>query len=283
MPGFASTRVRLLIWLGIPLIAVAIVVSGVAIVWEARTVTSLQEQLARQARENGRLLRRLDALTRAQAVPAEEPPPAPAARVARPDAGALTADALAAAAQHVQGLRESLAQSSAEVTRLQAKVADLESRIESATAENHRLSTELDDGRRNLADASQTIETLRSQLKTNAGYVADLETANSRLKEEAATGKQSAVQTQQTVTDLEGVFRRREMYLNDILRRYKEITEQYRAMSGVRDSRDREAAPVSSAEISRIQNTIALAEEDLKQIYALNAQAQRLQKKLPAK
>ena len=40
--------------------------------------------------------------------------------------------------------------------------------------------------------------------------------------------------------------------------------------------------PANSAEISRIQNAIALAEEDLKQIYALNAQAQRLQKKLPA-
>ena len=283
MPGSASNRVRLLIWLGIPLIAVVVLVSGIAIVWEARTVTSLEEQLARQARENGQLLRRLDALTRAQAVPAQEPPPAPAEHVPRPDAGALTADALAAAGQHVQRLRETLAQSSADITRLQAKVTDLESRIENVTADNHRLSTELDDGRRNLADASQTIETLRSQLKTNAGYVADLETANSRLKEEAATGKQSAVQTQQTVSDLEGVFRRREMYLNDILRRYKEITEQYRAMSGVRDSRDREAAPVSSAEISRIQNTIALAEEDLKQIYALNAQAQRLQKKLPAK
>jgi hypothetical protein len=95
-------------------------------------------------------------------------------------------------------------------------------------------------------------------------------------------GKQSAVQTQQTISDLESVFHRREMYLNDILRRYKEITEQYRAMSGIRDSRDRQAGTVSSAELSWIQNAIALAEEDFKQIYALNAQAQRLQKKLPA-
>ncbi len=283
MPGFASTRTRLLIWLGIPLIAVVILVSSIAIVWEARTVTSLQEELAGRARENGQLRRRLDDLTRAPAVVSAEPPPAPAARVARPDASGLTADALAVAEQHVQRLRESLTQSSAEVTRLQAKSADLESRIESATADNHRLSAELDDGRRNLADASQTIETLRSQLKASAGQMADLQTANSRLKEEASAGKQSAVQAQQTVTDLENVFRRRDMYLNDILRRYKEITEQYRAMSGVRDSRDREATPAGSAEISRIQNTIALAEEDLKQIYALNAQAQRLQKKLPPK
>ena len=36
-------------------------------------------------------------------------------------------------------------------------------------------------------------------------------------------------------------------------------------------------------EIARIQNAIALAEEDLKQIDALNAQASRLEKKLPAK
>jgi hypothetical protein len=74
------------------------------------------------------------------------------------------------------------------------------------------------------------------------------------------------------------------MYLNNILRRYREITEQYRAMSGVLDSRrDREAAPVRSTEIGRIQNAIALAEEDLKQIDALNAQAARIEKKLPSK
>ena len=40
---------------------------------------------------------------------------------------------------------------------------------------------------------------------------------------------------------------------------------------------------MGSTEISRIQNSIALAEEDLKQINALNAQASRLEKKLPAK
>ena len=74
------------------------------------------------------------------------------------------------------------------------------------------------------------------------------------------------------------------MYLNNILRRYREITEQYHAMAGVLDSRrDREAAPVNNTEISRIQNAISLADEDLKQINALNAQASRLEKKLPVK
>jgi hypothetical protein len=114
--------------------------------------------------------------------------------------------------------------------------------------------------------------------------MAQVESANARLKEDAALNSQSAAELRQTATDLEALFRRREMYLNNILRRYHEITEQYRAMSGVLDSRrDREAAPVNTTEISRIQNAIALADEDLKQINALNAQASRLEKKLPVK
>jgi hypothetical protein len=40
---------------------------------------------------------------------------------------------------------------------------------------------------------------------------------------------------------------------------------------------------VGGTEIARIQNAIALAEEDLKQIDALSAQSSRLEKKLLAK
>jgi hypothetical protein len=55
-------------------------------------------------------------------------------------------------------------------------------------------------------------------------------------------------------------------------------------MSGVMASRrDRDVAPVGTTEIARIQNAISQAEEDLKQIDALTAQASRLEKKLPAK
>jgi DNA repair exonuclease SbcCD ATPase subunit len=281
MPRLGSTRARIWAWVGIPLVAIVIVAGGIATVRQARTIASLHEQLAARASENAQLLRRVNDLTRAQGAPAAEP--APAVHAPGPATHTAAAESIAAAEQRAERLHESLAQSGAEAAQLRTKVADLESRIETSTADNHRLSTQLEEGARNLADFSQTIETLRAQLKVNGGHVAELETASSRLKEEAAAGKRSAVETQQTVADLESVFHRREMYLNDILRRYKEITEQYRALSGVRDSRDRQAGAVSSGEVSRIQNSIALAEEDLKQIYALSAQAQRLQKKLPVK
>jgi len=281
MPGPA--KIRILVWFGIPLFVIAIIVGGSGLVWEARTIVGLQDRIAALSRENGQLLRRVDDLTRTQPAATPELPSAPAPRAPRPVPDAATADALSAAEQQVRRLHDSLAQSSAEAAHLQAKVTGLESRVEAAAEENRRLSTAVEEGRKNLEDTTQGMEALRAQLKAGGARLAEIENLNAQLKEEAATSRQSSAQTQQTISDLQNIFHRREMYLNNILRRYKEITEQYRAMSGVRDGRDREAGPLSSAEISRIQNSIALAEEDLKQISALNVQAERLQKKLPVK
>ena len=281
MPGPAKTRI--LVWYGIPVFIIMIVAAGSGLVWEARTILRLQDNIAALSRENGQLLRRVDDLTRAQAAPASEAPSIPATSAPRVVADPAASEALSAAEQQLRRLHDSLAQSSAEATRLQGKVSDLESRVETEAETNRRLSAALEEERKNLADASQALETLRAQWKAGGARLADLESLNAKLKEEAAAGRQSSFQTQQTLSDLQNIFHRREMYLSSILRRYKEITEQYRAMSGVRDGRDRDAAPLNSAEVSRIQNSIALAEEDLKQISALNAQAERLQKKLPVK
>jgi len=281
MPGPAKTRI--LVWYGIPVFVIMIVAAGSGLVWEARTIVRLQEDIAGLSRENGQLLRRVDDLTRTQAAPPAEAPSVPATSTPRvvPDPAAV--EALSAAEQQLRRLRDSLAQSSAEASRLQARVGDLESRAEAEGETNRRLSAALEEERKNLADASQALEALRNQWKAGGARLADLESLNARLKAEAAAGQQSSAQTQQTLADLQSIFHRREMYLSNILRRYKEITEQYRAMSGVRDGRERDAGPLNSAEVSRIQNSIAMAEEDLKQISALNAQAERLQKKLPAK
>ena len=281
MPGPAKTRV--LVWFGIPLFVITLIVGGSGLVWEARTIARLQDHVAALSRENGQLLRRVDDLARAQPAATPDLPSTPTAHAPRLVTDAAAAQALSAAEQQVRRLHDSLAQSAAEAEHLQAKVDGLESRVETAAEENHRLSTAAEEDRKNLDDANQAMETLRAQLKAGGVRLAELENLNAKLKNEAANGRQSSAQTQQTIADLENIFHRREMYLNNILRRYKEITEQYRALSGVRDGRDREAGPQSGAEISRIQNSIALAEEDLKQISTLNVQAERLQKKLPVK
>lgn len=283
MPERAKTLKHLPVWLVIVIVCAAIAGAGNVIFWQARIIARLQAQLAARSGENAELQRRVDQLTRAQAGQAPASPKAAAPRLAPSNAGTASAEALSAADERANRLRDSLAEANAEITRLQARVSDLQTQVEGAAAGNRALTASADEAKKGLADAEQTLETVRAELKANSARIAQLENANTRLKEDVAGARQSTGLTQQVISDLEGIFRRRETYLNNILRRYREITEQYRAMSGVMDSqRDRGAAP-GAAEISRIQNSIALTEDDLKQINALNAQASRLERKLPAR
>jgi len=280
MPERAKAHQGIPIWIAVALVCAAVAGAAVVIFWQTRLISHLEAQLAARAGEKAELERRVDQLTRAQE---GRPPVLPkpfAPRPVQPGTGAAPAAQLSASEQRAERLRESLAQATAEVERLQASVADLHGQLETAATDNRRLSAAVEELKKGAADAEQTIEMLRAELKANNARAAQLESVNARLKQEAASSQQVSSQMQQNISDLDGLFRRREMYLNNILRRYREITEQYRALSGVNASRDHGAATVGSAEISRIQNTIALAEEDLKQISALSAQVSRLEKKL---
>src|SRR5208282_3141892 len=138
MPGSAKTRV--LVWFGIPLFVIMIVAAVSGLVWEARTILRLQDNIAALSRENGQLLRRVDDLSRAQSAPVYEQPSTPAARPPRAAPDPTIAEALSNAEQQVHRLHDSLAQSTAEIARLQGKVTELESRVETEAAENRRLS-----------------------------------------------------------------------------------------------------------------------------------------------
>lgn len=272
-PGFS--------WIKYVLWTVVILLAGLS-TRQAFLLSERGRQLDKNTARNHDLQRRLDELSRAAAAHPPAPPPAPAPRVSLPAPPASTS-AAAAAEEQVERLKASLAQANRELSRLSSRVTDLEAQTADLSQENRRLSAGGEELKKNLAQADQAMQTIQSEVKLNSGQVAELETANARLRDEAAAGKRSAAEVKQVTSELESVFRRREMYLNNVVRRYKDVTEQYRALSGVLDSRrDRQGAPLGGSEISRIQNTIAMAEEDLKQIQTLNAQAQRLQKKFPA-
>jgi chromosome segregation ATPase len=265
------------------IVCAALAGAGNVIFWQARMISRVQSQLAGRASENAELQHRLDQLTRARAEQAPAAPKASASRLTPSDAGTYGAEALSAAEQQAGHLRDSLAEANAEITRLQARTSDLQTQVENAVADNRSLTAAAEASKKGLADAQETVETVRAELQANSARIKQLENSNARLKEDAATARQSTAPAQQIISDLEGIFRRRDTHLNNILRRYREITEQYRAMSGVMDSQHDRGVATSAAEISRIQNSISLAEEDLKQINVLNAQAALLERKLPVK
>jgi hypothetical protein len=83
---------------------------------------------------------------------------------------------------------------------------------------------------------------------------------------------------------LQDLDSRREAHLTSIMRRYRDITSQFRAMSGTLDSsRDPNSSALSAAALTRIQNATSAADEDLRQLSELNAQARQLEKKLVKK
>lgn len=178
-------------------------------------------------------------------------------------------------------LRANLAESNAALDRLKTQFADLEVRIEKANEENGKLSAAVAGWQDKLAEAARVADKTRAELKASQDQIARLEAANARLRQTSAAAAPQSPQAAQLVSELQEITRRREVYLNSIIRRYRELTDQYRAMMGVLDSRrEREPSPVSAVELSRIQSTIAMAEEDLRQIDSLNAQALRIERKL---
>ena len=83
------------------------------------------------------------------------------------------------------------------------------------------------------------------------------------------------------MASLQSLERRRDGYLTSIIRRYRDVTSQFRAMSGMIDSaRDGNSSAFNDAALLRIQNAISLADDDLRQLNELNAQISQLDKKL---
>jgi hypothetical protein len=87
---------------------------------------------------------------------------------------------------------------------------------------------------------------------------------------EAAKSLRSAVA-------LEDLNRRREVLLNNMVRRYREVTDQYRTLSlRVQSRADQLGLDPGAGEISRIQTSVQQAEEEFRQLNSLNAQAAKL-------
>ena len=257
--------------------------AGVVVFRQAGRISEREQQISQLEQRNQQLKTQLERSSRA----APEQPVSQGTSP-RPRAGggqgrnSTDVENLVASEREIQQLRDNLSQAHRDVARLETQVSDLEAENRRLAADSQRLAGAAEDLKVNLAEANRIVASLRTEMQVNQDRVTQLVSENSRLLQDNTAGKQSAGELHKVATDLEEIFRRRQMYLNNILRRYKEVTEQYRSLSGVMDSRrDREAVPVSSAEISRIQNAISMAEEDLKQISALNTQAQRLEKKLP--
>ncbi|MGC4048579.1 MAG: hypothetical protein QM757_03495 [Paludibaculum sp.] len=71
--------------------------------------------------------------------------------------------------------------------------------------------------------------------------------------------------------------------MNSLQRRYRELTDQLRALAVRLEHSERDSPVTAAPDISRIQTTVQSAEDDLRQLLSLNTQAQSLTQKLGQK
>jgi len=258
------------------------IVAVAAAVWNVRTNREWAARVVQLSAENQRLRGRAADLERTAPAPAgasAAAPPAQAQNGPRASQPAINPeDAIAG-----QRLKLSLADANASVARLESRVDEAEAQIQNLRLDNKRLAGSEADLTQNLAAANATLDALQKELKSSRDGATQVQIAYQKLREQSGGDAQKIAQLQELANELQDLHQRREAYLNSILRRYKQITEQYRSMAGVLQAQRTDAPAAGSADLARIQDSIAMAEEDLRQLNNLNAQALLIQKKMAGK
>ncbi len=271
---------RVPLWAAVLTLLVVAALAAAVFAWQGRRMAELaataagleseKRQLSARAehlaRENDSLRQTLGMPPRAETErPAQAPKPQPSSAV-----------------EHVRLLvqmQDKLAAANSSLADLQARVDQLEDFIAKAAEENKRLAASEEEFRDRFASASRVLEAVQAELKTRTDRLVQLETTNNLLHQENREISQRNARLGQWLRELEEIDRRREAHLGNILRRYRDITDQFRTLV-VRAESPGEARAADSAELSRIQNAISLTEEDLRQVSGLNAQASRLQQRI---
>jgi chromosome segregation ATPase len=193
--------------------------------------------------------------------------------------------ALARRGATIEQLNRELLDAQASIAQLQAQLSSSRDEREKAFAsasESHRKDQE--SWQSQLDALKQQLDSAEGESQASRQRITALEAENDKLKSATGEGSARAAEVGRVITDLQDLDRHRDLYLTSIMRRYRDITSQFRAMSGMLDSsRDPNSSIFSGAALLRIQNETSLAEDDLRQLNDLNAQARQLEKKLTKK
>lgn len=223
------------------------------------------------------------------AAPGTAPAPAPAQAVdAKKPAERLIRKGDPPASDHRlaeenQTLQSRLSAAENALTEAQTKLRDVEARLTAAQEQHQQaLQTQEREWRDQLQNAQRQLTTVEGNAKSREARLQELEAAQSRQQRQAAEASQRAQRLTELAGELEEIARRREAYLNTIIGRYREATDLFRALS-LRLDNPRDAGSPLNNDLSRIQAAIQHADEDLRQLRALNAQSAKLQKELASR
>jgi chromosome segregation ATPase len=176
-----------------------------------------------------------------------------------------------------------------ELAETRATLTDLQTQLSTSNDQNTKaLATAQENLQKQQADSQAQLDDLQKKLDAALAQsdiarqrVAALEADNAKLKTNTATVTTQSAEVSHIIAGLQDLDRRRDIYLTSILRRYRDITDEFHAMSSMLDtSHDASSSACSGAVLSRIQNAVNSAEDDMRQVNELNARSQKLEKQL---
>lgn len=239
---------------------------------EEMTELEVRQRVAALEAENLDLRRRLEAA----GIEAPTPETAPSAGSRAAEAARL--EAVRALAE----LQKRFDAVQAQVQSLQSARLELESSLDSANADRKRLSGSEAELKESLASSRRVVEALEAELKTKNDRLASLESDLRRARDTNSAESRRNSQVAAILSSFDEVNRRRENTLTSLQRRFRDLTDAYRALALRLDTQRDSQAPVqiTSGEVSRMTNTVQSAEDELRQLNTLNAEAQRLTRRL---
>jgi chromosome segregation ATPase len=177
--------------------------------------------------------------------------------------------------------QQQLTDTKAQLQALQLRAQQLDYNIGQLQNDNKRLTTAAAEARDEVDSLRRLNETIEAELKSKASRADAAESLARRAQSETGEVKQQLNLTASTLRELDDVASRRDTYLSNLQRKYRDVNDQLRSLSARLDRyRDSSSAPSFSTDLPRLQSLVQSAEEDLRQVQALNAQAQRLSKRL---
>lgn len=169
-----------------------------------------------------------------------------------------------------------------ELSASRNEVAALQAAAEQEQQQREKLTAELAEINEALASTKRVVAATQTELKAKNERLARLETSEKLVREAAGKAESEAARSLRTAQELEDVNRRREVLLNSMVRRYREVTDQYRTLSlRVQTRADQLGLDPGAGELSRIQTSVQQAEEEFRQLNGLSAQAAKLLRTKP--
>ena len=253
------------------LLSVAVIGGGIALVRQSARLAAYQ----RRHQADARAIEQLRAAAR-QGAARVEAPPAP-----RPESRPAPPAVMPGASDHGEIARRdaALEQRNRELADARASIGNLQAQLQSAGQEKQQAMAAAAELQKRVQELSTQLDSLRQQLDSGRAelqaareHAAALEADNARMKKEAGAGSTRAAATSRDLAALQDIVRRRDAYLNSVLRRYREIIDQFRAAG---------PAPFDGIALTRIQNAISQAEDDMRRVNELDTQARQIETRLP--